>query len=202
MRQHQSEQVDDGRHFYHNGAIPARARRYRTFARVVKANAAVTRNSVLKSPALRSRNGTASESPNLAAGVQTNCPNPNTYQPCFPTRRVLSQPVGGGFSGLAMGRRWWAGPGLDRAWPAGPTRQLFRWAPARPGPSNCQRMGRGPALPITFSKVHRPGPARPGQSFYQKSRPGPSHHMTVRPIRHSYGPAHVLSRTKRCMCIR
>ena len=38
---------------------------------------------------------------------------------------------------------------------------------ARPGPSNLQRMGRGPAQPITFSKNH-----------------GPGHHMAARPMKH------------------
>ena len=44
--------------------------------------------------ALSSRNGTARVTPNFAAGMQTNCTNPNTYQPCFSARSVLSLAVG------------------------------------------------------------------------------------------------------------
>ena len=46
-------------------------------------------------------------------------------------------------------------------------------------------MGRGPAQPITFSKIH--GRARPGPSFFKSlgpARPGPAHHMAARPMRH------------------
>ena len=58
----------------------------------------------------------------------------------------------------------------------GPAHQFSRgWAAARPGPSNFQRVGRGPTQPITFSNFH--GPARPGPSNFQKSRPGPAHHI-------------------------
>ena len=65
----------------------------------------------------------------------------------------------------------------------GPARQILRgWAPAQPGPSIFQRMGRGPAQLITLKK--NSGPARPGSSFFQKSRPGPAHHMEARPMRH------------------
>ena len=90
------------------------------------------------------------------------------------------------FSGLVMSRRWWAGPGLG-------------WAsPARPGPANFQRVGRGPARPIKISEDGpRPGPAH--QSHFQKitarrgpahhffnslARPGPARHMVARPMRH------------------
>ena len=97
----------------------------------------------------------------------------------------------------------------------GPTRQIFRgWTAARPGPSNFQRMGRGPAQPITFSKRH--GPARPGSSFFRslgRPRPGPSHSSESHETRALYGPArqlrgpargfdgpaHVLFRTKTWM---
>ena len=90
--------------------------------------------------------------------------------------------------------------------------------PRRPGSSNFQRMGRRPAQPTTFSKVR--GPARPIICSKVSARPGPSHgseaHETraiygpARQLRGSargfngpvHGPAHVLSRTKRCMCIR
>ena len=62
------------------------------------------------------------------------------------------------------------GVGLALAGQTGQARQIFRgWAAARPGPSNFQRMGRGPAQLITFSKIH--GPARPGASFFQTSWP-------------------------------
>ena len=65
----------------------------------------------------------------------------------------------------------------------GPAHQFFIWwAAARPGPSNFQRMGRGPAQPITFSKIH--GPARPGQRHSQFFRPGPANDMAARPIKH------------------
>ena len=71
----------------------------------------------------------------------------------------------------------------------GPAYQISRgWAAARPGPSNFQRMGRGPAQPIKFQRMGRGptqpitfsnfhGPARPGPSNFQKSRPGPAHHI-------------------------
>ena len=91
------------------------------------------------------------------------------------------------FSGLVMSRRWWAGPGLG-------------WAsPARPGPANFQRVGRGPARPIKISEdgprpgpahhifnLSRPGPARPINFSKVSARPGPGHHIfksldTVRP---------------------
>ena len=47
--------------------------------------------------ALSTTTGTAIVTPNFAAGMQTNCTNPNTYQPCFSTRSVLPMAVGGGF---------------------------------------------------------------------------------------------------------
>ena len=47
--------------------------------------------------ALSAINGTASVTPNFAAGMQTNCTNPNTYQLSFSTRSVLPLAVGGGF---------------------------------------------------------------------------------------------------------
>ena len=98
-----------------------------------------------------------------------------------------------------MGRRWSAGPGLGRAGSTGqaqrinvlyngpqpgPARQIARgWAAARPSPPNVQRMGRGTAQPITFSKIH--GPALPGLvHHFQKSRPGLAHHMATRPMKH------------------
>ena len=73
-----------------------------------------------------------------------------------------------------MDRRWWAGPGLGWAGWAGPGQ------PDRPGPSNFQRMGRGPAQPITFSKFH--GPARPG----------PSHGSEAHETRALFGPSQLL----------
>ena len=98
---------------------------------------------------------------------------------------------------LAHHNTWaasWAG------W-SGQYRPHISWAVARPGPSNFERMGRGPpgssifqkgrsparpikiqrmggspAQPITFSNVH--GPARPGPSIFLKSRPGPARPIT------------------------
>ena len=73
------------------------------------------------------------------------------------------------------------------------------WAAARPGPSNFERMGRGPARPIKISEdgprpgpahhifnLSRPGPARPINFSKVSARPGPGHHIfksldTVRP---------------------
>ena len=88
--------------------------------------------------------------------------------------------------------------GLSRADAGGPAHQfLIRWAAARPGPSNFQRMGRGPTRPIKFSedgprpgpahhifKTSRPGPVRP--IFFSKvsARPGPAHHMAARPMKY------------------
>ena len=113
----------------------------------------------------------------------------------------------------------------------GPAHQISRgWAAAQPGPSNFQRLGRGPARPIEISEDGpRPGPAH---NIFKNSRSGPDHHFfkslgTARPgpsqaheTRALYGPArqlrgpargfdglahgptHVLSRSKKCMCIR
>ena len=71
----------------------------------------------------------------------------------------------------------------------GPAHQIFRgWAAARPGPSQFQRIGRGPTQPITFASFYgsarpgpiiffkRLGPARPGPSRTPKSLPGPARH--------------------------
>ena len=44
------------------------------------------------------------------------------------------------------------------------------WAAVRPGASNFERMGRGPARPTSFSKVS----PRPGPSPFS-DRPGPAH---------------------------
>ena len=76
-------------------------------------------------------------------------------------------------SGLVMGRRWWAGPGLGRP---GPAHQfLIRCAAARPGPSIFHRMDRGLGRPIKFSRDGpRPGPAH---HIFKNSRPGPAHHF-------------------------
>ena len=91
----------------------------------------------------------------------------------------------------------------------GPGNQiLIWWAAARPGPSIFQRMGHGPAQPITFSKIQ--GPARPDPSHGSEAHEtralyGPARQLR-RPVRRFDGPAHepahVLFRTKRCMCIR
>ena len=78
-----------------------------------------------------------------------------------------------------MGRRWWAGPGLGRP---GPARQIFRgWAAARPSPSHFQIF------------TARPGPSHGSEAHETRALYG-----LARQLR---GPAHVLSRTKRCMCI-
>ena len=61
------------------------------------------------------------------------------------------------------------------------------WAAARPGPSKLQRMGRGPAQPITLSNCH--GPVRPGPSNFQKSRPGPARPITFSKVSARPGPA-------------
>ena len=47
--------------------------------------------------ALSTITGTASVTPNFAVGMQTAGTIPNTYQPCFVTRSVLSLAVGRGF---------------------------------------------------------------------------------------------------------
>ena len=64
-RQHQSEQVDVGRHFYHNEATPTRERRQRTFARVVQKKCSRHEERRLRvatrQTALSSRNETANE---------------------------------------------------------------------------------------------------------------------------------------------
>ena len=93
----------------------------------------------------------------------------------------------------------------DRPRP-GPVHQIFRgWAATRRSPSHFQKLTArlGPAHHFFRTSL---GPARPGLV----------HHMAARPMRHglymgrpdnyvhglAHGPAHVLSRTKRCMCIR
>ena len=84
---------------------------------------------------------------------------------------------------------------------------LIWWAAARSGPSIFQRMGRGPAQPITFSKIY--GPARPGPSHGSEGHEtralyGPARQLGG-PARGfdgpAHGPAHVLFRTKTCMYI-
>ena len=65
---------------------------------------------------------------------------------------------------------------------SGPYRAHISWAAARPGPSNFDKMGRGPTQPITSSNFHGPArpikfskvSARPSPSHFQKSRPGPA----------------------------
>ena len=93
-----------------------------------------------------------------------------------------------------MGRRWWAGPGLGRAGPAGPTRPInFRYDGLRPGPAH-----KIPARPVKSSedgprpgpahKIFRVlgrGPARPIKFSEDGPRPGPAHHIFKIP-----GPAH------------
>ena len=96
--------------------------------------------------------------------------------------------------------------GLGRARRPGPVHQIFRgWAATRRSPSHFQKLTArlGPAHHFFRTSL---GPARPGLV----------HHMAARPMRHglymgrpdnyvhglAHGPALVLSRTKRCMCIR
>ena len=70
-----------------------------TFARVVKKcnRHAERRLSVATQQiALGTITGTGSVTPNFAAGMQTNCTNPNTYSPRFSSRGVLPMAVGGG----------------------------------------------------------------------------------------------------------
>ena len=69
-------------------------------------------------------------------------------------------------------------------WPRpDPAYQISRgWAAARRGPSNFQRMGRGPTQPVTFSNF--PGPARPFNFSKVSARSGPAHHTLK-----SLGPA-------------
>ena len=56
---------------------------------------------------------------------------------------------------------------------SGPARQFLRgWAAARPDPSIFQRIGRGPAQPITLSNIY--GPARPIIFSKVSARPGPA----------------------------
>ena len=125
------------------------------------------------------------------------------------------------FAGLAMGRRRWAGPGFSHP------STFHMMGPARPGSSNIHLVGCGPARPINFSEdgprlgrahytqISRPGPNPPTKKI---SRPGPAHDIGSEasqtraiygPARHfrgptrrfddpGYGPAHMLSRTKRC----
>ena len=75
---------------------------------------------------------------------------------------------------------------------------LISWAAVRPGPSNFERMGRGPARPINFSEDGPwPGPAhqffrgwaaaRPGPSIFQRMGSGPAQPITFSKIQ---GPAH------------
>ena len=75
------------RHLHHNEETPARAKQLsETFAGVVKkCNRHEERrlSVATRQIALSSRNGTAGVTPNFAAGMQTNCMNPITYQPCF-----------------------------------------------------------------------------------------------------------------------
>ena len=79
----------------------------------------------------------------------------------------------------------------------------------RPGPSSSHLMGRGPAQPIAFSKIH--GPARPGpthdidgETHEARALYGLARHFcgTARGFDGpGHGPALVLSRTKKCESI-
>ena len=88
-----------------------------------------------------------------------------------------------------MSRRWWIGTGLGRADRPDPAHQrLTCWADARPGPSDFNLVGRGPARPANFSEDGpRPGPAHKKFRGWAAARPSPSHFhfFTAWP-----GPAH------------
>ena len=126
-----------------------------------------------------------------------------------------------------MDRRWWAGPGFGRPGPSifdmmgrgpalpvkfaedgprpGPAHQFFRgWAAARPSPSHFQKLTARPGPAHPFFK--RLGPARPGPSHGSEAHETWTLYGPARKLRGSArgfdGPAHVLSRTKKCMCIR
>ena len=83
----------------------------------------------------------------------------------------------------------------------GPT--LVGWprvGPGRAGTSIFYMMDRGPARSVNFSEDGpRPGPAH---HIFKFSLPSPSHGSEAHETRALYGPARLLSRTKRCMCIR
>ena len=110
----------------------------------------------------------------------------------------LSWPDAGG---QAQG---WAGPGR----PAHPI--IIWWAAARPGPSNFQRIGRGPARPIKFSEDGPPpGPAhhifqkftaRPIIFSKVSARLGQAHHMATRPMKHGLYMGRPDSYVGRPMC--
>ena len=83
-------------------------------------------------------------------------------------------------------------------WPRpGPAHHIFRgWAAARPSPSHFQQI---PARPGPAHQVFKSlGPARPGQSHASEAHDTRALYGPARQLR---GPAHVLSRTKRYMCI-
>ena len=150
--------------------------------------------------------------------------------PSFLGSSMAESPNASSSPGLVMGRRWWAGPGLGLAGPAGSGRPinfwydgprpgpghqiLIWWATARPGPAH--QIFRGWAAARLSPSHFQKFAARPGPSFFHKSRPGPSHDSAAHETRTLYGPAqqlrgpargfdgpdHVLSRTKMCMRIR
>ena len=84
-------------------------------------------------------------------------------------------------------------------------RQIFRgWAAARPSPSHFQKLSARPGPAHHFIK--RLGPARSGSSHGSEAHEIQALYRPARqlrePARGFDGPAHVLSRTIRCMCIR
>ena len=111
--------------------------------------------------------------PWYAHGLSAGCPSTahGLSIDCTWDANGLSVGCPSGLGRVGPGR---AGPGhflYDGPQP-GPSRHMFRgWAAARPGPSKFERMGRGPAQPITFLKNLGP------------NRPVP-HHMAARPMRH------------------
>ena len=84
----------------------------------------------------------------------------------------------------------------------GPAHQIFRgWAAARPSPSHFQKFT---ARPIIFSNASaRPGPANHAAAMHMRHGlyMGRPDNYVGRPVDLS-GPAHVLSLTRRYMCIR
>ena len=128
--------------------------------------------------------------------------------PSFLGSSMAESPNASSSPGLVMGRRWWAGPGLGLAGPAGSGRPINFWYDGpRPGP--------GHQILIWWATA-RPGPAHQIFRGWAAARLGPSHDSAAHETRTLYGPAqqlrgpargfdgpdHVLSRTKMCMRIR
>ena len=108
------------------------------------------------------------------------------------------------FSGLVMGRRWWAGPSMFDMMGRGPARPVhFSEDGPRPDPAH-QLLRRWAAAGPAHHVFNHSRPS-PVHHFFKRlgpARPGPSHGSEAHETRALNGPAHVLSRTKGCMCIR